>query len=513
MSPRLNRLLFRLLRPRFALIPCLAWLLLFFSTGCGHRATSTPNLDLGIWYWHSPFKISMAEEAELIEMGIKTVYVRAGTFALEDRLPRMTLRQTFDSAPDVLDVVLVFNFTLDLARSLDRLDPVEAAHHVAIDIQERMGSARLAGNQISGIQIDADCPARLLRTYSKLLIELRKQLPPGTILSATGLPTWLTSEDLDKLTAAVDFLVPQFYENRPVPSLDQMRPVSDFDELASGLARIAKRQGVFRIGVPSYGHAMIFDRAGKASGMYRSLSLSDAMRHPNLKFVAAHHVENDGVPANEVNGEIVAQFQAAGPSLSGRGDGYRLAYSLPTPKVLYRHLEAIRRAGLSNMRGAIIFRFPEPGEDSTLRLAGIRAGLADGQAYPVLKAELQTSRTEFGHVQARVVVENTGAAATFPHPESMVVELRLPNPGVEEVGLGEFVRIQSFRADSLERAPLARSEVLRLSLPYLPPGGSASSGFIVLPPGTDERKIVLRCMAMVSPTRTESISGSVVQKP
>jgi hypothetical protein len=39
-----------------------------------------PTLEVSFWYWHSPFHMTKPERAQLDAMGVKSLFVRAGTF-------------------------------------------------------------------------------------------------------------------------------------------------------------------------------------------------------------------------------------------------------------------------------------------------------------------------------------------------------------------------------------------------------------------------------------------------
>lgn len=92
---------------------------------------------------------------------------------------------------------------------------------------------RAAGNPVAGIQVDFDAATLRLGTYVEFLRDMRKRMPPGLRLSATGLMDWSAGaeqDDLASLTGVIDELVVQTYQGRAtiagydryLPSLERL---------------------------------------------------------------------------------------------------------------------------------------------------------------------------------------------------------------------------------------------------------------------------------------------------
>lgn len=76
---------------------------------------------------------------------------------------------------------------------------------------------RAAGNRLEGLQIDFDAATPGLHRYRAFLESVRRELPPGTRLSITGLLDWSANGDpaeLAKLAGLVDEVVIQTYQDR-----------------------------------------------------------------------------------------------------------------------------------------------------------------------------------------------------------------------------------------------------------------------------------------------------------
>lgn len=76
---------------------------------------------------------------------------------------------------------------------------------------------RTAGNRLEGVQIDFDAATPGLNRYRAFLEQVRRELPPGTRLSITGLLDWSANGDpaeLARLAGLVDEVVIQTYQAR-----------------------------------------------------------------------------------------------------------------------------------------------------------------------------------------------------------------------------------------------------------------------------------------------------------
>lgn len=76
---------------------------------------------------------------------------------------------------------------------------------------------RAAGNRLEGLQIDFDAATPGLDRYRAFLEHVRRELPPGTRLSITGLLDWSANGDpaeFARLAGLVDEVVIQTYQGR-----------------------------------------------------------------------------------------------------------------------------------------------------------------------------------------------------------------------------------------------------------------------------------------------------------
>ncbi len=179
-------------------------LLLFLMLAGPGRLVRAP-LEVSFWYWHTPFQLSSSDIIQLKEIGVKRLFVRAGTFSHEYKL---TVPQEWSSSGAPFSVSLVYNFDPGLLRHFEELNIDEASNEMARAINASAGKAKKAGAQIEGVQLDIDCPTRLLPKYAELLAAIRPKIDLNKPwkLSVTGLSSWLGTRGLKEVADKVDFL-------------------------------------------------------------------------------------------------------------------------------------------------------------------------------------------------------------------------------------------------------------------------------------------------------------------
>jgi hypothetical protein len=462
-----------------------------------------PPLEVSLWYWQQPFRLTPAEATELKALGVRQLFVRAGTFRRDGLGARLTMPQQWTSRAEGLAVHLVFNFDYDIVRSYGSLSNNALATAIESGVQQARDQAEQAGIHVVGFQFDFDCPTRRLPQYAALLRTLRSHLHgPGLQVSITALPTWFTSDDVQGVLEAVDFSVPQYYEAEIPKTLDRFATVSRLSMAERGLESAGRRGQPFYVGLPAYGHALVYDDRGALVGLFHDMSVRDAARHPAFRLARAFGAARDGTPATPATyiGEDLYDFVAVRPAPDGRGKGYHLLYDLPTPALLARHLALVRAQRPPNCRGVILFRYAAPGDTMALPLPAIAATLRGQQAQPNLRVQFKATPApweliETGQKASRppvdltVTVTNVGAGSTFLAPDAVTLTLTFDRPGLDEVSTRDFDALEAFYAEpssagapgSELRASIARANVLRCRKWQLAPGESARIGPIHIP--------------------------------
>lgn len=441
-----------------------------------------------MWYWHTPFRITAAEKSTLREIGVRTLYVRGGTFTTDGKRANLAFGQRWETGLRDLDVVLTLNFDGGLVSHLEEIPVETLATDVGKGIEKAMNAAAAVGIRPVGVQLDIDCPTRVLPRYAALLRAIRPHVKGS--FSITALPTWISSSKIDEVAEAVDFIVPQFYEGRTGQTLTDLQPVSDSGAVRKGLERLGKKGRPFYAGLAAYGHAMLFAPDGKLTAMYRGLGPEDAMRHPSLRFEGAGPLGDSG--------EERLVMRAVRPDANGRGLDFRIAYTLPTADMVRRQVKAFQEARPANARGFILYRFPEPFEAMALPLVSVRQALKENglSDEPTLKVDLESKAVpwaligtgEKGRVPRDLVVkaEVTGPVGSAAEPGAVTVVVELDRAGIEGVAPGDFdeVRLGRIEPDGSARdASPARANAVKLLRHHVLPGQRLRSGAIEI--GTD----------------------------
>lgn len=113
------------------------------------------------------------------------------------------------------------------------------------------------------VQIDLDCPERLLATYAQLLKTFRAQLPAQFQLSITALPCHLKHQAFRDLQASIDYFVLQVHGNEIPRKMDDPHfrlfdLKSAKSAVTKGLALAEATGGKCVVALPTYAYRLIF---------------------------------------------------------------------------------------------------------------------------------------------------------------------------------------------------------------------------------------------------------------
>lgn len=414
-----------------------------------------PKFDVSFWFWHSPYTLREEEVADLRKVGVERIFVRAGTFTSDGEHVMLMLPQSYGRGLGLLKTHLVFNFDSGVVRHFGKYDLATMAREVAPRVLAQLAAARKQGVVVEGVQFDLDCPTRLLPRYAELVHLIRQRFrdehEAGLQVSTTGLMSWLGTPGLQALCKELDFHVPQAYEGVTGRNVDDLRPVSDLGALRAKAKLADDLPCSVYWGLPAYGHAFLFDETGRLENIYRGMTPSDALRHPAFRFVGAQPLAQNEQPAKSTNewvGEQSLLLRAVRPSPDGRGKGYTLAYTIPSPELIQRHLRAARELQSPNCLGAIVYRYPEEADSMTIPLPTIlRTMTGNNSPPPNLRIAVETSANSYEAIegQAKEVpkdlfmsVENTGGSGTFVSPDAVMLNCTVDAPGVADIATREF---------------------------------------------------------------------------
>ena len=463
------------------------------------QTAPVPPQVIALWYWHRPLKIPPSEAVVLQTMGVRELFVRAATITREadNAVLIVALPQIWKPAPPKPPAVhLVFRVDDAVTRRFATQSIPDLAAAITAAFRSQRALAGEAGFRVVGVQIDLDCPTRLLPQYAALLRAIRPALrsangQPALSLSISALASWYNSRPMAELLDAVDFAAPQFYEGTTPRTRAGFLPISDDAALARGLRAAGRSGHPFYAGLPAYGHALVYDGHGVLRGAFHDAGAADILRNPDFRLIRTFASDAGGNPAQTAAsavGEQIVEFSGAHPDT----DNYRLVFDLPTPQLVERALAHLRADTPPNCLGAILFRYPQPGEGVTLPLPTLAASVrGEPVTAPTLKLGLRTRRhapwtvieagpaAETPGTDLFVDVTALGAFGTTVAPDAAVLTLRFPTPGrLLAVSPGGFDTI-SVTSDGAASS-LARADSVRLGIGYLAPGKTVTVGPIRL---------------------------------
>jgi len=424
------------------------------GVGCRKKASPRAPMDPapGFWVWHRGSDFTPAELAALAASGGGRIYRQLGEFGWQGGKwsPRPVAG---GGAEDLTGVVPVLR--LDAGRAT--LETPGAAQAVA-----RWLKFHRPEQAWRRLQIDYDCPDRLLPRYARFLSDLRGLLNIHE-LSVTALAGWIGAANFKALAGAVDELVPMFYDLRrdaPAEVLAGRFVPMVGRETRKWIARWKSCRTPWRAGLGSLERLSLFAADGSIVGHLRDWSPENLATRTDLEFIQS------------IPGELAVWRVSRDGSLRGTSlrAGQLLVWRTPDDVQSLAAVEAAKDAGAA---GIVWFAMPGP-------------GLRGARTVPHL-AELTRQRMPLAApvVMVRkgaVVLLNTGTGdlAARPGEQLWRVWVDAGENGLFAPAPGMF---SEMRAD--EGLPIAYARRVGLSFPALPAGAELSSapGSVNLPDG------------------------------
>jgi hypothetical protein len=452
------------------------------------RAWAVAEVPVAFWTWRSSPPTQADVQRAIDAAGVRTLFIRAGQIDYDGNAVRR-IRAVRGRFPVGVEIHLVYNATPDLLSQVERLDSASFASEVARSYEADAERARGDGARVAGVQLDIDVPTRLLPKYEQFLVAMRERLPKETILSITGLATWMNSPEVARVVTAADFWVLQCYGATVPERLDRPTPISSPHEVARALDRARAVGRPFYAGLAAYGYTIHYERDGKFIEMSGSLDPSVVAQSPDLELVernpfAATPVSDGGAIASEQRLVYRAREDAAIGELGLRA-GEWLVLDLPTVESLRASARAVRERAGDRLLGICVFRLPAEDDPTTLTIQEVQTALTD---IPPTVAATATMRMiarddsradDHGRVLA-VTIANAGSASALSGVDAIIVDLRVPAASVRRVSLDGFVSSKmlyerpggkaAVDGEVLRPCGPGRANVVRLVAPTWRPG-------------------------------------------
>lgn len=331
------------------------------------------EIPVAYWAWRNDAPTGDDVRAAVGRGRGSALFLRAGQIELKKDVLRR-IRPAGGAFPDRIPLHLVYNATPEVLLRFERLEPATLAACIletfAAD-RDRAGRERAT---VVGLQLDIDCPTRLLGRYRETLRIVRAGLSAGYGLSITGLPTWMNAPELPGLLKETDFWTPQCYGWRIPETLDDLTPIAEPEAVGRAVARAEKLGHPYFAGIAAYGYLLHFDRSR------RRLSLRGDISAAEIR----------SFPARLVNRDSVFETWRAETDFVMDGLGVRagefLVFETPSAERFAASLDAARTSSGPALRGFCLFRLPAPDDPTTLPLDAVAAVL-NGQPVPSPKRE------------------------------------------------------------------------------------------------------------------------------
>ena len=254
------------------------FLLLAFLQGCCHSKLENP-LPIVFWDWQPEVPISDSDLTLLQQNSSPFVFVKTGAIILDKSEPVIQRKLTGETIQSYgkTPLQLCYRTSQDFIQTFETLDPQTTGRGLGLQMAQDIRDAESVGGVIKGIQLDFDCPTRLLPRYAQMLKEIRTviQSTGDYQVSITAMETWLHHLSFSELVQQVDFFVPVLY-GYDIPKQEKKLPsLSSLWRLQWAL-RFSNWFGKpYWIGLPSYTSAMIYDSNGKLVSVENDLPLQE----------------------------------------------------------------------------------------------------------------------------------------------------------------------------------------------------------------------------------------------
>ncbi|MDR3720708.1 MAG: hypothetical protein P4L00_03845, partial [Candidatus Acidoferrales bacterium] len=335
------------------------------------------------------------------------------------------------------------------------------------------------------VQIDFDCPDRLLGAYAAALAEIRHMVPH---LSITALAHWPHLPGFPTLARSVEEMAPMFYDLQADPtgvSIDAPPPpLLDPERLASALHLWSACPVPWRAGLPTFARLTVFDRTGLSRGQIPNWSWDDFCFHKDLRTLGPTRL---GVTLLQADADIrVAGTPVARDEI--------VASRFVDHAALAKALDQARAAGA---KGAIFFRLAD-GTDP----AGWSAGDLGNVNAPNIPHLILT----VPHNECLELVNDSDrdlaprlAGDKGDRDRGYALEIDAPAPLFREALAGDFWRVTSHaNPDSPKPVPVAVPLATRVTywFSHLPARSRLQTGLLQFAPTANLDQIryrVLNC--------------------
>ena len=435
--------------------------------------------DTGFWTWHRSDPLGDTERQELAAYGAHTLYWHVGEMENRDgewrwKVPPVTPQPSTRDL-HVVPVIRLSSFVQDPYNSAAVDALARKIHAVAPD----------------EVQLDTDCPDRLLAQFAAGLKQIHAQIPH---LSVTALEGWCHHPEWQELQAGANEIVPMFYDvqiDPPVLGDAGPLPLVDAAKVQRELAEWSACKIKWHAGLPLFSRLTVYDQAtGLSRGHIRDWSWDDLCFNKSLETVAATKLGVTLLRASESTtvGNI--------PIKKGNLIGVRWS----DREALAKAIDAAKNSGAA---GAIFFRLPDSTDPSGWSLKQ----LAHLDAAPHLALRKQGSSSQLVLVNDSPSDLEPRLSGANAHDRGYAMELEADAPIFREAVEGDFWRVSGHAGigPDFHTVPIPLATRLTFWFSHLRAGQSLGTGLIQLAPGVDFSNIRYRTVNTPGDSKWQNI--------
>ncbi len=420
------------------------------------------TLERSFWVWHRSVPLRAEESDELLRQEVRTLYWHVG--AMENRGGDWRWK-----APPVAVGAVAPQFRVVPVVRLTSEAKMPFAAEAMPTLVEKL---KVVATETGAVQLDYDCPDRLLGTYAVALGDLRWTIPR---ISITALAHWPRLADFAALTRNVSEIAPMFYDMQRDPTGvgpdAPPPPILDPERVAAALREWRGCAIPWRAGLPTFARLTVFDRTGLSRGQIPNWTWEDFCFHKSLHSLAPTRL---GVTLLRADADV----RVAGTPVAA---GEIVASRFTDRAALAQCVERAREAGAA---GVTFFRLPD-GSDPAGGSLGDLAKLAS-PAVPQLVLRVS------GGEQLELVNDSPFdlaprlAGEKDDRDRGYALELDFPAPVFREALAGDFWRVTGHaNPEAKAPKPVAAALATRLTFWFsdLRAGAARRTGLLQLAPG------------------------------
>lgn len=425
-----------------------SWLALAAAWSCiaaGQPGAVESSPSPAWWVWNRTTPLTAEEAAELREHGVEELQWNLGTLTRQGT--QWTGAEKLHLPAPVKDVAII---------------PVVRLHHAPATITEPLADEALAGLlsrlckrlDCKTLQLDYDCPDRLLGRYAQALGKIRQRIAPVR-LSVTALAGWPRVVGFEELCGRVDELIPMFYDLESDADAERRAPLLSEATVREQIPLWGRCKTIWRAGLPNFTRVTVLDAQDKALGHV------DAWRWETLLYDPAWEVRTGTTQG-------MTELHARSATKVGRtpiAQGGGLLIRWPDGKLLQAATQAASAAGAG---GVVLFKLPQADSPSGWSLGTVLEAVRAQEPKDLLPAVQDFRLVQKG---SRLTLLHEGSVDLPPRFASprWTLELEVAPSALTELAAGEFAG----RDSALEE----HTGHVTLRVAHLRSGGSLRTGY------------------------------------